>query len=73
MVTVTELSAMVLWASILTSFAYKMQNFPTPFYDSLSQTQKMIMRQSGKVRMKFYSTAFIVSFIVAFFIFSRLC
>ena len=64
--TLTEISAYVLWAFILSSIAYKLQNFGTPFGDSLSAEQKALMSESARKRMNFFVCAFVIIFIVIY-------
>jgi hypothetical protein len=61
-----EISAYVLWAVVLASVAYKFQTFPTPFGDSLSDTQKALVKDSSRKRMNFFVCAFIVSFAIIY-------
>ena len=84
MTTITEISAYILWAMIITAIAYKLKNFDTPFGDSLTDYQRTLMRKSSSKRSKFYSMVFIsflrfssmsifVGLRVIVFIFIKMC
>jgi hypothetical protein len=56
--TITNVSAITLWALVAASAVYKAQDFGTPFKDSLTEEQKAIQKKSGKARAKVFRTAF---------------
>lgn len=51
---------MAVWAGILSSFLYKMNDFPTPFADQLQRHPQLraAMKESSAKRRKFFMSRF---------------
>ena len=69
MTTITEISAYLFWSMIVASIAYQLKDFDTPFTVSLTQHQINLQYCSSKKRGQFYCIAYVLSFLVIYFIF----
>ena len=59
-----SLCTVLVLSGTATSIAYKYQNFPTPFADTLSAEQKRIKETSAENRRTFVNQVFSACFIV---------
>ena len=69
MTTIPEISAYLFWVMIVASIIYQLKDFDTPFSDSLNQHQINLKYCSSQKRGKFYGIAYVLSFLVIYFIF----